>query len=170
MKIWSYLIVLIIGLVVGALGVYFAPEYVGPFLPKSLQSKGVEIEGEVVAKQRKGNTLLMTLNTKEGAILITFRKKVPEIDLLVNKGDRIEVRLKSYSPFVDDPAIKRVRKDSVQGGVQYKEESSANEETISKEQSKDELSSEQPKSNQENEIKQEGAVQGEDTGRDATTD
>ncbi len=52
---------------------------------------------------------------QEGALLVTFRKKLVEIDLLVQEGDTVALGIKSYRPFVDDPELRAVRKPDVDG-------------------------------------------------------
>jgi hypothetical protein len=61
-------------------------------------------------KQREGERLLLAVQTAQGAILVTFKKKVAEIDLLVQQGDIVTLGLSRYEPFVDEPVIERVRK------------------------------------------------------------
>lgn len=110
MKVWTGIIVFFIGIIIGAVGMYFAPDYLDQYMPGLFEEGGVVVEGKVVAKDKKDHNLLITVNTKEGAILVTFKRKVPEIDLLVQEGDNLDLRLKEYSPFVIDPVIERVRK------------------------------------------------------------
>jgi hypothetical protein len=105
-----FILTFIVGLGLGIGGTYFAPDLLGPYLPAMFQRRGELVQGEVVAKQEKMPWLLLTINTPQGAILATFRKKVDEIALLVEVGDQIELILRSYEPFVEDPRIKRVRK------------------------------------------------------------
>ncbi len=54
--------------------------------------------------------LLLTVQTSQGSFLVTFKKKVAEIDLLVQQGDTLTLALRRYEPFVDEPAIERVRR------------------------------------------------------------
>jgi hypothetical protein len=70
----------------------------------------LEVKGAVVKKQAKPNRLLLTISSKEGAILATFKKKIAEISLLVDEGDSITLSVKEYDPFVTDPPILRVNK------------------------------------------------------------
>ena len=107
---WLFILSFILGLGLGIGGTYFAPDLLGPYLPEMFQRRGELVQGEVVAKQEKMPWLLLTINTPQGAILATFKKKVDEIALLVEVGDQIELILRSYEPFVEDPRIKRVRK------------------------------------------------------------
>ncbi len=68
------------------------------------------IEGVVESKRWDDDRLLLTLVTADGAVLATFHRKVPEIDLLVAPGDSVSLALGRYRPFVEDPEIARVVK------------------------------------------------------------
>ena len=107
---WLFVLTFVVGLGFGIGGTYFAPDLLGPYLPGILQRKGELVQGNVVAEQEKVPWLLLTINTPQGAILATFKKKVDEIALLVEVGDQIELFLRKYEPFVEDPRINRVRK------------------------------------------------------------
>lgn len=100
----------LIGLVLGILGAVFLPGYARPYLPQWIAGKTLAGKGTVVAKQKKENVLLLTLDTPEGVLLATFRKKVDEINLLVNEKDTIEFTPPKYMPFIEDPKIVRVVK------------------------------------------------------------
>lgn len=52
----------------------------------------------------------MTVTTRDGTILATFRKQVPEIDLLVEEQDSVTLDVKQYEPFVTDPPVIKVNK------------------------------------------------------------
>ncbi|MGH9425331.1 MAG: hypothetical protein ACRD2L_03375, partial [Terriglobia bacterium] len=111
MKPWLIFFILLVGIVLGVVGTIFAPDVAGPFLHEAFGVKKAEtIDGEVVRKLREGDRLLLTVQTSQGSVLATFKKKVAEIDLLVQQGDTITLTLSRYEPFVDDPAIVRVRK------------------------------------------------------------
>ncbi len=90
------------------------PNFVDPYIPEGIKSKGEVVEGVVVAKQRKQDWLLITINTPQGAILATFKTKVEEIELLVERGDIIGLAHRRYEPFIEDPVIKRVKKEIFQ--------------------------------------------------------
>ena len=107
---WLYILTFFIGLVLGIGGTYLATHILGPYLPEMLQRKGELVEGRVVAKEEKAPVLLLTIDTSQGALLATFTKKVDEIALLVQEGDGVELFLRRYEPFVEDPRIKRVLK------------------------------------------------------------
>ena len=102
------LLVFVLGLVVGALGATLLPGKLRPWLPKRVL--GAATDGEVAAKGREGELLLLTVLTDEGATLATFSERVAEIDLLVEVGDRVSLGLGGYRPFVENPPIWSVRK------------------------------------------------------------
>ena len=111
MKTWLIVFTLLAGIALGVAGTIFAPEVAGPYLPEAFRVKKAEtVDGEVVRKLREGERLLLTVQTSQGSVLATFKKKVAEIDLLVQQGDTITLALGRYEPFVEDPAIERVRK------------------------------------------------------------
>ena len=100
----------LIGMLLGGTAVYYGPRFLSPHLPESLQDRGTGISGPVVGKRLEGDRLLVTVAAKEGAILVTFRKKLSEIDLLVEEGDTVSLSVKSYRPFMQDPELRAVRK------------------------------------------------------------
>ena len=101
----------VIGLILGILGAVFLPSYVRPHLPEWITGKTIVVKGTVAAKQKKDSVLLLTVETPDGVLLATFKKKVDEINLLINEKDAIEFNLPTYKPFVDDPRIVRVVKE-----------------------------------------------------------
>jgi hypothetical protein len=101
----------VFGLVLGILGTVFLPNYVRPYLPQWVTGKAIVVKGTVTAKQKTENALLLTVDTPDGVLLATFKKKVDEINLLVNEKDAIEFTLPKYMPFIDDPKIIRVVKE-----------------------------------------------------------
>ena len=70
-----------------------------------MKSSTQEVKGTVVRKQTDPNRLLLTISSKEGAILATFQKKIAEISLLVDEGDTITLAVKDYTPFVTAPLV-----------------------------------------------------------------
>jgi hypothetical protein len=106
----SRMVPFVFGLALGVLCAIFLPKYVRPYLPESITGKETVVKGTVMAKEKKGNTLLLTVNTSRGALLATFTKKGDEVNLLVNEKDDIEFTLEKYKPFIDDPNITRVVK------------------------------------------------------------
>jgi len=111
MKLWVIVFILLFGIALGVVGTIFAPDVAGPYLSEAFRvTKAETMDGEVVRKLREVERLLLTVQTPQGAILVTFKKKVAEIDLLVQQGDIVTLGLSRYAPFVDEPAIQRVRK------------------------------------------------------------
>lgn len=111
MRAPQVVLILLIGIALGVAGAIYGPQLAGPYLPEGFLVKKPEtVEGEVVRKQREGDRLLLTVQTSQGTVLATFKKKVSEIDLLVQQGDTLTLALTRYEPFVEDPAIDRVRK------------------------------------------------------------
>ncbi len=111
MKTRLIVLILLVGIALGVVGTIFGPDVAGPYLPEAFRGKKVAtIDGEVVRKLREGERLLLTVQTSQGSVLATFKKKVAEIDLLVQQGDTVTLALSRYEPFVDEPAIERVRK------------------------------------------------------------
>ena len=98
-----------LGTVLGVGGMILLPRFADPYLPQALKP-GVSVQGQVVAKQREPDRLLLTVRTQEGSTLVTFTKQIPEIDLLVQQADTIVLSLKHYRPFVENPEIVRVAK------------------------------------------------------------
>jgi hypothetical protein len=98
------------GLVLGAVLMALARPFLGDRLPSAVGGKRELVQGPVAAKQRQGDRLLLTVVTPAGAVLGTFKKKVEEIDLLVETGDTITLAIGGYQPFLDDPEITRVAK------------------------------------------------------------
>jgi hypothetical protein len=106
--------ILLIGMAIGVGGAVYGPDLASPYLPETFRVKKTEtVAGEVVRKQREGDRLLLTVQTSQGTVLATFKKKVAEIDLLVQQGDALTMVVSRYAPFVEDPAIERVRKQDV---------------------------------------------------------
>jgi hypothetical protein len=99
------------GLVLGVLATVYLPGVVRPYLPQWVMGKTVVVTGTVATKQKKENVLLLTVETPEGVLLATFKRKVDEIDLLINEKDAIELTIPKYMPFIDDPKIIRVVKE-----------------------------------------------------------
>lgn len=86
-----------------------APELLSPYTRQFVPSSQIEsVKGTVVKKERDASRLLMTLSTPKGVLLATFTQKINEIDLLVAEGYATTVRLRTYSPFVENPVIERV--------------------------------------------------------------
>jgi hypothetical protein len=103
-------VTLLVGIALGVAGTVYAPHYVKSFLPGPSKPRAGGVEGRVTAELPEADRLLLTVSTPEGATLVTFNRKMKEIDLLVDEGDSVTLDLKYYSPFVTNPAILRVRK------------------------------------------------------------
>lgn len=99
-----------IGVAVGVAAALLVPELATRYLPASLGGAAAGVEGTVLDKERAPDRLLVTVETDQGATLITFKKRSSEIDLLVQRGDVVTLSLSRYEPFVEDPEIQRVRK------------------------------------------------------------
>lgn len=112
MKLW--VVGFLVGLAVGIGAMVAIPRFAGPYLPPALKS-GTFVQGTVAAKQREPDRLLMTLSTEQGSILVTFKKKIPEIDLLVTETNSVTLSMKQYQPFIEDPEILRVAKEDALG-------------------------------------------------------
>lgn len=101
---------LLAGIVIGALGAFFLPGLVSPYLPDSLRAERVRVAGVVEAKSTEGDRLLLTVGSEAGATLVTFRDDIDRIDLLVSVGDSVRLEVDEYTPFIDDAEIRRVMK------------------------------------------------------------
>jgi hypothetical protein len=106
----SGIVPFVFGLALGILCTIYLPKYVRPYLPELLVGKETVVKGTVAAKEKKGDVLLLTVNTPEGALLATFGKKAEEVNLLINEKDDVDFILPKYMPFIDDPKIIRVLK------------------------------------------------------------
>jgi hypothetical protein len=107
----SGIVPFVFGLVLGILCTIYLPKYVRPYLPESLVGKETVVKGTVKSKEKKGDALLLTVNTPEGALLATFEKKADAVNLLINEKDEVYFILPKYMPFIDDPKIIRVVKE-----------------------------------------------------------
>ena len=98
------------GVVLGVAAALLVPRYVGPYLPGLLPGSGETLTGPVLAKEREGDRLLLTLDTQRGALIASFTERVSEIGLLVATGDTVAIRVSDYEPFVENPDVEGVRK------------------------------------------------------------
>jgi hypothetical protein len=110
MRGWLNLFVLILGIAIGAVGMSLLSRTAESYLPESLRAKVEHVPGQVVRKQRDGDRLLLTVVTAQGAVLASFGRRVPEIDLLIEQGDSVTLALSRYQPFLQDPTIEAVQK------------------------------------------------------------
>lgn len=116
------LIIFILGVIAGLLIAFFVPPLVQGWLPEGMTGAKSATNGVVVAKRLEDDRLLLTIESADGAVLATFKQKVPEIDLLIDTGDDVTLGITSYEPFVDDPKILGVKKAKApkpsEGGMQ----------------------------------------------------
>lgn len=110
MRVWVVILILLLGMGLGVGGTIWTPRLAGQYTPEFLRAKREVVEGEVERKLKDQDRVLLTVQTPQGAILATFKKRAVEIDLLVQKGDMLTLALRRYEPFVEDPVIERVRK------------------------------------------------------------
>lgn len=106
----------LIGLIFGVGGAVAAPRVLAPYLPDALRGRQEILSGPVLAEERTGDRLLLTIETEPGALIASFTRQVDEIALLVDPGDIVTIAVREYEPFVDNPDFKGVRKrSSVEG-------------------------------------------------------
>jgi len=109
-KGWLILIVtLAVGFVLGVGAAMRGPEFIAPYLPKSVSGTGERLDGQVVRKQRDGNRLLVKVATAQGPMLVSFTQKAADLDVLLDPGDTVTFITKGYATFVDDPGVERVK-------------------------------------------------------------
>jgi hypothetical protein len=112
MRGWTILgLTLLVGIGVGAVGARKLPSTAEFYLPDLLTHPAL-VEGRVVKKQRESDRVLLKVQTDNGPVLATFTKKVAEIDLLVEPGDVLVLRLPADRTFVDDPVMERVKQSA----------------------------------------------------------
>lgn len=118
MKMWTGLLGgLMLGFLSAVMMNLFAPELLDPYTRQFIPSDQIEsLRGIVVKKQRDSARLLLTLSTSKGVLLATFTQKLEELDLLIAEGYTITIRLRTYSPFVENPVIERVEASTTDQG------------------------------------------------------
>lgn len=99
----------ILGLIAGVLAAAVGPSWWQTLVPDALFPGG-STESVVLGKSLEEGRLLLKLETASGVLLATFTEKVEEIDLLVEKGDHVTLRVAQYQPFLTDPRLERVVK------------------------------------------------------------
>jgi len=104
-----FFFVLVPGIALGIAGTILASHWAGPDLLSPFRSGG-SVEGRVLDKAREGDRLLLKIEAEHGVLLATFTQRQEEIDLLVDPADTITLDVREYQPFLEDPAIERVRK------------------------------------------------------------
>src|SRR3984893_5208882 len=106
MKGWLILsVTLAIGIALRVGAMRKGPALVAPYLPKSISGQSERIDGEVVRKQREGNRLLVKVATAQGPMLVTFTQKVAELDLLLERGERVDLITSCYGTCVEDQTL-----------------------------------------------------------------
>ena len=120
------LLLLLTGFALGVVTVLLVPGNLNSRLPKALGGSKELVSGTVVAKKSGSDELLLTVETPGGALLATFTQRIREIDLLVDEGDVLTLRLARAEPFVEDPIIESVMKSPL--GTAATAESGAPEE------------------------------------------
>jgi hypothetical protein len=110
MKTFRFIIVLLIGVMAGVAVLAFGGDYIKRYIPVPVRADGKDVEGKVMAKRMDNGKLLVTVQTSEGAVLVTFTHKVSEINLLVAQDDSITLNIRKYEPFISNPLIRRVMK------------------------------------------------------------
>ena len=116
MKAWVGLSIFVVGMGAGVVGTQFIPSTFSSYVPVALQAQNEIVKGIVVRKHQDNERLLLTVSTSRGALLGTFTRQIPEINLLVEEGDEITLGLVQYAPFVHDPLIRGVMKpDQMKG-------------------------------------------------------
>ena len=111
MRGWVILsVTLLVGIILGFGIATRGPTVIAPYLPKAVVGgASVRIEGQVVRKQRDGNRLLVKVDTAQGPMLVVFTEKAPDLDVLLDAGDRITLLTPSgYTTFVDNPGLEHV--------------------------------------------------------------
>ena len=96
----------------GVVGTIFVPDLARPYMPVFMRGEDVEISGVVEAKAREPDRLLLTIAGSSGAVLVTYTRQIPEMDLLIEPGDSVILAVREYEPFVEDPSVRRVQKGS----------------------------------------------------------
>lgn len=115
MKSYAVVILLILGIVAGIAATKYGPGLLKPMLPQGMtRDTAKTVEAIVIDKRKESGTLLLTVDSEEGAMLVTFNTKVSEIDLLVKKGYIVTFGIKKYEPFVTNPVIKKVKRVPVE--------------------------------------------------------
>lgn len=102
-------VTLLTGMGLGVAGTLLLPPVAETYLP-DLLGRTPLVEGQVIKKQREPDRVLLKVQTDHGPVLATFTRKVAEIDLLVEQGDVILLRLPRDRTFVDDPGLERVKR------------------------------------------------------------
>ena len=117
-------LILLVGIVLGVVAAIVGPRWIGPYFPDVFR-KGGRIEGQVLDKVPELDRLLLRVSTEDGLILVTFSRKLKELDLLIEKGDLVTLGTEGFQTFIDDPVVERVKR--TEGRVTAPEEESETE-------------------------------------------
>ena len=114
MKAWLALIGgVVLGFFAAVVTNLASPDLLTPYTKQFLSADHTEpVSGTVVKKHRESDRLLLTLSTQKGVLLATFTKQLDDLDLLIDEGYIITIKLRTYSPFVENPPIERVETDA----------------------------------------------------------
>ena len=104
------LLIFLTGIVLGAVGALLAPRLAGPYMPVALAPEA-PLAGQVVDKRVEPERVLLRVSSGDGLLLAIFTTDLEEVDLLVSRGDSVELRA-GYEPLLRDPVIARVRRDA----------------------------------------------------------
>ena len=113
MRGWTILTVtFLIGVAGGAATARFLPSLAAVYMPVGLGAHTHVADVVITKKEREQDRLLLRVQAAERPLLVTFTKRVAEIDLLVEPGDVVTTALPDNQTFVEDPPIERVRRPS----------------------------------------------------------
>ena len=92
------IVTLAVGFVLGVGAAMRGPEFIAPYIPKSVGGSGEHLDGQVVRKQRDGNRLLVKVTTTQGPMLVSFTQKAADLDVLLDPGDTVTFITKVMRP------------------------------------------------------------------------
>ena len=116
MRGWTILTVtLLVGVAAGATGMRLLPSVVRAYAPAGLGTHTHVSDAAVTKKQREQDRVLLRVQDNDRPVLLTFTRRVPEIDLLIDPGDVITLALPDDQTFVEDPLIERVKRPTPPG-------------------------------------------------------
>ncbi len=95
----------LLGLVSGIAATVFVPRYAEPYLPFTQRQI---LTGLVTDKQIDTDRLLLRIRTDQGLVLAVFVSDREKVDLLVEKGNEVELKVDDYQPFLENPVVSRV--------------------------------------------------------------
>ncbi len=104
--------VLLLGIVLGIGLALVVARFARPYFSDVFPS-GPGVEGEVVDKELEAERLLLRVSTEQGLLLAVFTQNINEIDMLVESGDIVALRIDRYEPFVENPDIMSVQRPAL---------------------------------------------------------